>query len=344
MKFKIKKDNLIEELLSLKFVQYDRGIQLFETRNNVTTKENNIINMLQSNRRADLRGLDLYDTKDIAILGKMCRDMRYETTRFIYVKDNIIVGADTTTTGLPTTSFTMLKFNTSDGDDKNQNSVMMKTLDHIFKKIDRLNADSVYLLHNHPSGNPQFSDSDRKTFTIFSSIIPEMEDAIVVGINTISFLVANKTIKFDDIDAIKNNIGPSFQYSEDMAAQIKHYLTDKNYSLLIYVSASQNILNIDEIKNTEFNDIMTMGRYLANKKKEFGAPQLYLYTEDLELFRDVGALDKLNLIEHSILTDAFYYSEANNEIVSLEGNFNTFRAKGYTEFGKPFSFKTSVKG
>ena len=95
---------------------------------------------------AALVGQTIRGASDLAALAQVYRDPRFETLRAVFVDDaGKVVGESAYTSRLPgAVAFKPSAF-----------------AEHVKTDTSRFSASGYYLLHNHPSGNPSPSDSDR---------------------------------------------------------------------------------------------------------------------------------------------------------------------------------------
>ena len=98
---------------------------------------------------ADLTGKTVNNAEELAEIAQVLRHPGYEKLHYVYVKGGKVVYHETTTTMLPNVSNALIE--NEDIDDYN------KRLTDNIKKTD---PDMCYLIHNHPSGNPQPSGAD----------------------------------------------------------------------------------------------------------------------------------------------------------------------------------------
>ena len=109
-----------------------------------TKRLRNLLNNIYRRKvPVDLIGHTLEDAYEAAVLGQAYRDAEIETTRLFYIKDGKIIGHE---------GFTL----------NQSNSTHAPGWAHIATRLDALNADSVVMLHNHPSGKAKFSRADRQ--------------------------------------------------------------------------------------------------------------------------------------------------------------------------------------
>jgi len=114
-----------------------------------TILANGISNQFKEKGFVSLVGQKVDSDQDLANLAEVYRDPRFETFRVFFIKDGKVVGQTGITSRMPST---VLIFD-NDLDRENK-------LNDLGKQKEALGADGFYMLHNHPSGNPQPSRAD----------------------------------------------------------------------------------------------------------------------------------------------------------------------------------------
>ena len=148
-------DNLPEDILFL------MKFKLYESLGTYTA--NAISDEMMDKGQVDVRGLQINTNTDLAALVRAFRDKRYETFRILYCKDGSIVGNDNVTSKLVDSTPFIKRFNHSDNAIEEEH----KAFYYYKAKAQRLNADKIFILHNHPSNSVKFSGEDRRITTIF---------------------------------------------------------------------------------------------------------------------------------------------------------------------------------
>lgn len=121
----------------------------------------------------------------LAELAQVFRDPRFETFRVFLIKDGQVVHSTGVSSRLP-------------GETPTQPAGMTRSeyLQEFRDNMQRTGADSYYVLHNHPSGNPTPSRADIEATTNLAAHVPGMLAHVVINSN-----------KYAVIDA-KNHAGP----------------------------------------------------------------------------------------------------------------------------------------
>jgi hypothetical protein len=103
----------------------------------------------KNERVSSIVGKEIKNTKDLASAVQIYRNPSFETLRYFFVKDGVIVGQTGVTSRLP-------------GETKLFPDRHNKAEDFNFirEHMSKVGADGYYLMHNHPSGSPLPSDAD----------------------------------------------------------------------------------------------------------------------------------------------------------------------------------------
>lgn len=130
---------------------------------------------LQNTGVGRLIGKRIATPRDVAYLGQIYRDPRFETFRWLFVKNGRVVAESAYSSRLPGVTY---PFETS--------GVPAKDLweSELFEwassTMDAYDADGYYLLHNHPSGDPGPSPEDIATTGWIAKSLPGFKGHLVV--------------------------------------------------------------------------------------------------------------------------------------------------------------------
>jgi hypothetical protein len=98
-----------------------------------------------------LLGAQISSCEDLALLGEIYRSPRYETFHYLFTRKNKVVGVTAISLRLVNEAIVFT------GENKNS------FFDELINRSSTVNADCVYFLHNHPSGDPTPSGRDLET-------------------------------------------------------------------------------------------------------------------------------------------------------------------------------------
>ncbi len=142
----------------------------------------------------DLIGKKVTSAEDLATLAQVYRDPRFETARYFFVKQGHVVGHTGLSLRLPSVAVATTK----------DPEVYINRLT---KQMRGVGADQIYMLHNHPSGDPTPSAADIQTTEYMAKHLPGFAGHVIidsnkfaeinVGADGISTKVTQKYFGFD---------------------------------------------------------------------------------------------------------------------------------------------------
>jgi len=120
---------------------------------------------------ARLLGRKVRSSADMAVLAQILRDPRFETLRVFFLQDDRIIHHTAVCSKLPGAVYL----------DKN-------TMEHFRQTHGKVNADSYYLLHNHPTGNSNPSTADINLTIEIAKRVPGFKGHVVINTNEYSMI------------------------------------------------------------------------------------------------------------------------------------------------------------
>jgi DNA repair protein RadC len=142
---------------------------------------------------ADLIGSRITSARDLAALSQVLRDSRFETMRYIFVKDGKIAGHTAISSRLASSVGIFA------GKTKQERDDFKSKIAELASK-----ADGYYLLHNHPSGDPQPSQADKIVTIQLAADVKGFLGHVVIDTNQYSVI---------------NSKGESQVFNEDFGAE-----------------------------------------------------------------------------------------------------------------------------
>lgn len=130
-----------------------------------------------------LIGRYIGSTYDLASLAQVYRDPRFETFRFVFVRDGRVVGESAITSRLPG----LVRF-------VDKNKVDIRIAEILKSRFDSLAADGYYMLHNHPSGRVDPSTADRRFTDYVGAQVSGFLGHVIVDHDTYTVLGPNEQI------------------------------------------------------------------------------------------------------------------------------------------------------
>lgn len=240
---------------------------------------------LKEQGRVDLRGQPVRSAEDIAELAQVYRDPTYETLRVFYVKDGKLIRHEGVTSRLP--SEVVFAKDRAGRD---------RYIGQIKARIQKTGADTVYLLHNHPSGNPTPSDADINMTRKLMERIPELKEHVVInheryarigrgyddesGVTTKLHTISNRDFRLKP-ERPHSAIGLPISGPLDVMGIGKKLQIREGYSVVIYRGRGEGLSEAIQ----EVPDAMMMSKdfpgYIRNATRDFGAAEAIVYSPDV---------------------------------------------------------------
>lgn len=265
----------------------------------------------------DLNNKTVKDIKEVADIAQIFRNPNYETFRMIYTRDNTIVGQEAISSRIPG--------QTKVFEDNNRAKGFYK----IKNRMNRLNADGYYMVHNHPSGKAVASQIDINTTQLFIKNIPGFKGHVIVNSGTyatierengaLSKLVANNEMvienyKPDDIDKLISKepwVNIKINSNKQIATLMHDVKNNPNYSTLILTDSQSYPRILLDIPNNFFNmSSSQIDGYIKNISKQNGATRAFIATTNNDVYKSSNKL--------TTITDSVLYSVKENEIYEID--------------------------
>lgn len=217
-------------------------------------------------------GYQINGYRDIADLFAMYRSPFIEKTHFVFLKDGVIVGNHSITSNSPveTPSYNP---------------------DQVATMAANYGADQVFIVHNHPSGNPSASEFDTLITNQFSQTLPQLGISfgghVILNGTQYSFLDGRGTEMQSTYSTPQPELfSPRYQFSENaeefqkQAVDAAHYILKDNAGQtgIVYVDANNKISGYDIVpKNATADEIIEM---IKNGLVPNGAANYYIVSEN----------------------------------------------------------------
>lgn len=195
-----------------------------------------------------LIGQKIHSPNDLAFLSQMYRDPRIETMRAFFIKQGKVVGQTAYTSRLPDAIYLTKSF-----------------IPDLEKDKETFGADSFYLMHNHPSGNPTPSRGDISVTNNVSADIDGFLGQVVINSSEYSFIDQYGNVskhRLTNIDRFENptvdnkHIGEKIRDHEYFADLAKSYDFTEG-PLLVSTTAPSAVNLIAQIPNGVFEKNIT---------------------------------------------------------------------------------------
>lgn len=335
--------------LAREAVEYINGINVINKTdaNYVKTTAKGFMSKLIDDGTASIIGHQISSAEDLAYAAQVFRDPRYETTRYFFMDDeNKVVFQTGVTSRLPGAAMIF----------EGEPDEYFRRLNDAAKKA---GATKVWVLHNHPSGDPTPSQAD------IDATIHLMRRFGFVGISYQGHVVINSNKYAEiNIDTVAMTAGASLhgldlgedklltpeipsrelgEYitSADKLAQIaKTMQSDKDISTLIYTTSKGAIRAIQEFNNA-YEDLEGL---LKENIVNFGSPAVFVVTRSGNVFNSTADLIKNGLVTDAVMMVGDFASSLRNinsdvypERNILEEEHVGERTGGETKFSLPDS-------
>lgn len=262
---------------------------------------------------AQLVGSQVENSHDLAAVAQIYRDPRLETARYFFIKDGVIVGQTGVSSRKPGSSQALIGRSQAEQD---------AHLVEMARQARAAGADSVWMLHNHPSGDPTPSPQDMELTGALSN---GFENS---GLNFLGHVIINqnqfaaletkqengKTVITGNV--IKKDFGQQAQYDikhpkqshpllgqkiegpDDVALNAKQAQVSPGQVVIIGVSGTSGIRVIAEVTPSQLSRPQMM-RTLRQLGQQTGSDRLFAYGLTPEYFEDAQYA-----IQHGLLVDA----------------------------------------
>lgn len=267
----------------------------------------------------------LVNTKDDLVeIAEIFRSTQYETFRLIYMKENKIVGYESISSRVP--NYVNIFERNKQGRVNTERCVYK-----ILSRMNRLGADSYYMVHNHISGEAKASDEDLRTTAFFIKYIKGFLGHLIINNENYSWIYYDKkenTVKADKqvpINVRKANKmrkvlnEKSIYYvkilsRDDLVSVLNTIKNTPDYSIAILTDSKGQIRMILDIPNNFFNmQKEQLKGYFKNLARMSGASRVFFGTNDNETYKKA-----LKHQMNGTFKDCICYKKEDNKIYVYE--------------------------
>ena len=268
----------------------------------------------------DFRGKTIESPEQLALLAQVYRDPRYETLRIIYTKGDIIVGHEGITSRLPNASvafFNVPNREETTSDEEYYRKCRQGQVRHfmgMLNRMERLDADGYFLLHNHPSAiSIDPSEEDLKLTTVYKKSLAGFKGHIIINSNKYCFIDPDNNFSRyplylgEDLltkPAVPHPLlgtvidGPSILAQLGKAIQVSQH-----YSVIIYVTAKQQVRAIQEIPDGLLKKEKECVDYLRGRMRDFGSSRIFLVSPNESIYEIANDMVRKGYFLDAIITD-----------------------------------------
>lgn len=267
----------------------------------------------------------LVNTKDDLVeIAEIFRSTQYETFRLIYMKENKIVGYESISSRVP--NYVNIFERNKQGRVNTERCVYK-----ILSRMNRLGADSYYMVHNHISGEAKASNEDLRTTAFFIKYINGFLGHLIINNENYSWIYYDEkenTVKADKqmpINIRKANkmrkiLNEKLIYDvkilsrDDLVSVLNTIKNTPDYSIAILTDSKGQIRMILDIPNNFFNmQEEQLKGYFKNLARMSGASRVFFGTNDNETYKKA-----LKHQMNGTFKDCICYKNENNKIYVYE--------------------------
>ena len=267
----------------------------------------------------------LVNTKDDLVeIAEIFRSTQYETFRLIYMKESKIVGYESISSRVP--NYVNIFERNKQGRVNTERCVYK-----ILSRMNRLGADSYYMVHNHISGEAKASNEDLRTTAFFIKYIKGFLGHLIINNENYSWIYYDEkenTVKADKqmpINIRKANkmrkvLNEKSIYDvkilsrDDLVSVLNTIKNTPDYSIAILTDSKGQIRMILDIPNNFFNmQEEQLKGYFKNLARMSGASRVFFGTNDNETYKKA-----LKHQMNGTFKDCICYKNENNKIYVYE--------------------------
>lgn len=280
-------------------------------------------NFLNKYGYVNLNQRDVNTKNDLVEIASIFRNPIYETFRIIYMKDKKIVGHEAITTKSPNCVNIFPK-------SKNGKINSERCFYKIRNRMNRLNANGYYMVHNHPTGNAKASTEDLRATEFFNNNIQGFKGHLIINLESYAWIDINKygiadasnyiPIKEYKKDKIHKMMTKKSIYDvkinrrEDLVYLMHHIKNSPDYSTAILTDCIGKVRMILDLPNRFLNMPKDqLKNYFNNLSKLNGASRVFFTTTNNDVYRK-----SLKHLEYETFTDSICYKTENDKIFVYE--------------------------
>jgi hypothetical protein len=257
-----------------------------------------------------LVGREARSADDLATLAQVYRDSRYETLRAFYVKGDQIVHATAISSRLPGYVSTFPVGVSNEEGVQQIKDTMLK-----------VGADGLWLLHNHPSGDPTPSRPDQMMTMELASRIKGLRGHVVIDSNRYGVMtprsdphgvippdtrVETKFFRDDTLlaPALPSDLLGKVIESPSSLASVGRSLQREGWVSIIGTSARGGVRALAEIPLSLWTKPVKLRGWLRRFARGTGSVSVYAWTDSIANLRSAGHAEIESLIRNGYLRDA----------------------------------------
>ena len=267
----------------------------------------------------------LVNTKDDLVeIAEIFKSREYETFRLIYMRENKIVGYESISSRIPNYVYIFAR-------NKQSRLNTERCIYKILNRMNRLGADSYYMVHNHVTENAKASKEDLGTTKYFINKVNGFKGHLIINSNTYAWIDYDKK---DNALKVENEIPINKRKAKTMSKKLEKESiynikilsrddlvsvlnTIKNtpdYSISILTDSKGQIRMVLDIPNNFFNmQEEQLKGYFKNLARMSGASRVFFGTNDNETYKKA-----LKHQMNGTFKDCICYKNEDNKIYVYE--------------------------
>lgn len=275
-----------------------------------------IVERFLKNGRLEYEGFPVKNAHALALLLQTFRNINFETFRLVYMRGDTIAAMTGVESRLPHITFTTQEQN------------LAKEAYNIRNRMQRLEADGFYMVHNHPTGEVTPSIEDTLTTMRYARNFPGFRGHIILDHTQYALLneKGELTGKFEIPEDYQNPlfyetdtfaIGTRITSSDELATFADHLNPIPARSVLVFSDTKGNVRTFQEIENKILLHDKNFPGYLRNEMVRSGCPRAFLATQNEDVYEN-----SLPLIRQRYLIDCVYVDD-----IGMESGFEWLKTQ-----------------
>jgi predicted RNA methylase len=284
--------------------------------------------------RLDIRGQQIRDIHDLASLAQVVRDPRTETLRFVYVKRTAggheVLATEALSSRLPDQSLAFLStpqlrafyrtHRRTHGEDLArwppavrdeyralERAALSRFLADQRSRMARLGATGYYLVHNHPSGDPTPSATDRRFTRAIQQLQPGFLGHLVIDTGTYAVIARTGDVSSHAINndarlhaaSVPHEVIGAHVDTPQAVRDVADRLRQPGGVTLIYASKRAEVLIVRAVETVPVAMLANpeMAGFLRNRRRAYGALGVVAYVDPTDRAAAIPLYAKGHLLD-----------------------------------------------
>lgn len=312
----------------------------------VSTVYQRIAKTFKARNDFDFRGHRVSRADDLAAIGQVYRDPRFETIRMFYMRGDRIVAHEGLTARLPSVA-PLFKTKRFVPNEDIPNVDIHKHLYRMKHRMNRLGADGYYFMHNHPSGLVEPSQPDINGTFFYMQRIPGFKGHLIINhkfyalikphaqgelsgtmrpVPNVDPFSRDPLLEAMLTDPMLDETGarPKLRGPDDIAQIAQSIAHKKDYVTAVYLNAQLQVQAVQELPVGMVRQTKQAMGYMKNRMRDFGAPFVALYADLDDPKSVMPSIEQMT--REKFLLDAVY--KIQGSLATPRGGTTTFSSMG----------------